>query len=601
LGLPLGQAGRETALVGVTVAAVDVAGPGPPDGVTAGLHPPTTSPALITIVAIVEARPRRSARRARIGNGASIARRIANPKVPRSQQHMPDTPAWVRDAVFYEVFPDRFAASDRVPKPGPLEPWDAPPTNYGFKGGDLLGIVERLDHIASLGVNALYLTPVFQSASNHRYHTYDYLAVDPLLGGDAALRELLDAAHARGMRVILDGVFNHTGRGFWPFHHVLETGAGSPYRNWFHYDEEALERGQPIDAYPLARQRWGVAHDEPVLSAAEGPGQTSRARLGYEAWWGMPALPKLNVGEPAVREYLWNVAEHWLRFGIDGWRLDVPAEIDDRSFWQEFRRRCRAINPEAYLVGEIWHVAPDWVSGDRFDALMNYPLAEAIIGFVGGRSLNEPLLRTHHEYGRVTRLDGPAFAARLGELLSGYEPATTAVQLNLLGSHDTPRVLSLLGGDVGAMELAVLLQGTLPGAPCVYYGDEIGVTGGKDPESRKAFPWDPVRWEPELLETTRATFGLRRAEPALRADDVSLLSSGGHALALERRLGDRRLAVALNAGETAVSLTLGGAERVPVVLLATGWAKGGASRLGANEGAVTIDLPPRSGAVVSLA
>jgi len=138
-----------------------------------------------------------------------------------------DTPAWARDAVFYQVFPDRFAASERVPKPGPLEPWDAPPTDTGFKGGDLIGIVEHLPYLEDLGVDALYLNPVFSSASNHRYHTYDYFAVDPLLGGDDALRELLDAAHGRGMRVILDGVFNHTGRGFWPFHHVLETGASS--------------------------------------------------------------------------------------------------------------------------------------------------------------------------------------------------------------------------------------------------------------------------------------------------------------------------------------------------------------------------------------
>src|SRR5215216_6424458 len=181
---------------------------------------------------------------------------------------MPDVPAWVRDAVFYQIFPDRFAGSSRVPKPGPLEAWDAPPTNYGFKGGDLLGIVEHLDHIESLGANALYLTPVFQSASNHRYHTYDYLAVDPLLGGDAALRELLDAAHGRGMRVILDGVFNHTGRGFWPFHHVLETGAGSPYRTWFQFDEDALARGVPVNAYPASRMRAGVATDEPL------PGET---------------------------------------------------------------------------------------------------------------------------------------------------------------------------------------------------------------------------------------------------------------------------------------------------------------------------------------
>ena len=149
---------------------------------------------------------------------------------------MPDTPAWVRDAVFYQIFPDRFAGSERVVKPGPLEAWAAPPTNDGFKGGDLLGIVEHLDHIESLGANALYLTPVFQSASNHRYHTYDYFTVDPLLGGNAALRELVDAVHARGMRIVLDGVFNHTGRGFWPFHHVLETGGGSPYRHWFPFD-----------------------------------------------------------------------------------------------------------------------------------------------------------------------------------------------------------------------------------------------------------------------------------------------------------------------------------------------------------------------------
>ena len=513
---------------------------------------------------------------------------------------MPDTPAWVRDAVFYQVFPDRFATSERVPKPGPLEAWDAAPTNYGFKGGDLLGVVEHLDHIATLGVNALYLTPIFQSASNHRYHTYDYMTVDPMLGGDAALRELLDAAHGRGMRVILDGVFNHTGRGFWPFHHVLETGAGSPYRSWFYFDQDGLDHHKPIDAYPAGRLRTGWPRDEPWPGQADANAASARLRLGYDAWWGMPALPKLNVGEPEVREYLWGVAEHWLRFGIDGWRLDVPAEIDDRSFWQEFRRRCRAINPEAYLVGEIWHVAPDWLTGDRFDALMNYPLAEAIIGFVGGASLNEPLLRSHHEYGRVTRLDGPAFAALLGRLLSDYDPATIAAQLNLLGSHDTPRVLSLLGGDVEAMELAVLLQATLPGAPCVYYGDEVGLTGGKDPESRKAFPWDPARWESDLLDATRAAFGLRRAERALRSDGVAFLGAAAGTLAYERRDGERRLAVALNAGETAASVALDPAAGDAAVLLSTGRGRIHPPRLAAGDGVLTVELPPRAGAVVSL-
>ncbi len=513
---------------------------------------------------------------------------------------MPDTPAWVRDAVFYQLFPDRFAASERVSKPGPLEPWDASPTNYGFKGGDLLGIVEHLDHIASLGVNALYLTPVFKSASNHRYHTYDYLAVDPLLGGDAALRELLDRAHDRGMRVILDGVFNHTGRGFWPFHHVLETGAGSPYRNWFHFDQAGLDHHKPIDAYPMGRLRAGMPMDEPWPGTPETDAASATVRLGYDAWWGIPALPKLNTDEPAVREYLFGVAEHWLRFGIDGWRLDVPAEIDDRPFWREFRQRCRAINPEAYLVGEIWHVAPDWLSGDRFDALMNYPLAEAIIGFVAGAALNEPLLRSHHEYARITRLDGPAFAAQLGELLGAYAPETTAVQLNLLGSHDTPRVLSLLGGDIEAMELAVLLQGTLPGAPCVYYGDEVGLTGGKDPESRKAFPWDAARWESDLLDATRRTFALRRAEPALRSDDMTFLGSAGRALAFERRSGATRFAVALNAGEADAALALGATDGHAAVVLSTGRGRIHPPSLGANDDSIVLRLPPRSGAVIRL-
>ena len=520
---------------------------------------------------------------------------------------MPDVPAWVRDAVFYQVFPDRFAGSPRVPKPGPLEPWDAPPTNYGFKGGDLLGIVEHLDHIESLGVNALYLTPVFQSASNHRYHTYDYLQVDPLLGGNAALRELLDAAHARGMRVILDGVFNHTGRGFWPFHHVLETGAGSPYRNWFLFDEAALARGLPPNAYPAGRMRSGVATDEPVPGETErdagADASSARSRLGYEAWWGMPALPKLNIDEPAVREYVWGVAEHWLRFGIDGWRLDVPAEINDPPFWAEFRRRCRAVNPEAYLVGEIWHVAPEWLAGDRFDALMNYPLAEAIIGYVGGRSLNDALLRSHHEYGQTERLDGAGFAARLGELSAAYAPETVAAQLNLLDSHDTPRAFSLFGGDREAMELAVLLQATLPGAPCTYYGDEIGLLGGIDPDSRRAFPWDEGRWDAELLASVRAAFALRRAEPALRADGVDVLATTGDALLFLRRSGDRRLAVAVNAGEDMATLPFGqgaatGASRV---LLAAGRARSEAPRTVAGDGGAELRIPPRSGAVIALA
>jgi cyclomaltodextrinase len=512
-----------------------------------------------------------------------------------------DTPAWVRDAVFYQIFPDRFARSERVDRPGPFEDWDAPPTNHGFKGGDLLGIAEHLDHIASLGVNALYLNPIFQSASNHRYHTYDYLHVDPLLGGDDALRELLDAAHARDVRVILDGVFNHTGRGFWAFHHVLENDGGSPYRNWFVFDQAALDAGRPINAYPMAHFRSTDDRDAPWPKVVGGTGD-SLAALGYRGWWDMPALPKLNIAEPHVRELLWQVAEHWIRFGADGWRLDVPGEIQDPPFWAEFRRRVRAANPEAYIVGEIWEVAPDWTSNERFDALMNYPLAEAILGFVGGPSLNEPLLRSHNEYALTRRLDGAGFGARLTELLEVYDPDVSAVQLNLMGSHDTPRLASLVGQDGDAIRLAFLLQATLPGAPCVYYGDEIGLPGGLEPDSRRGFPWDEARWDRSLLEFVRGAFATRHAEPLLRHGELEILASAGAALAFERRAADgpaASLVVAVNAATEAVVLDVGGpvrSEPGPEVVALPGLAAP-SLELGDDQ-RLRIGLAGRSGAIV---
>ncbi|HKG57580.1 MAG TPA: glycoside hydrolase family 13 protein [Candidatus Limnocylindrales bacterium] len=512
-----------------------------------------------------------------------------------------DTPDWVRDAVFYQVFPDRFARSGRVPAPGPLEPWDSPPTTYGFKGGDLPGIVDRLPYLAELGVNALYLTPVFASASNHRYHAYDYLNVDPLLGGNAGLRELLDAAHARGMRVVLDGVFNHTGRGFWPFHHVLETGASSPYRHWFHFDQAALDAGRPVLAYPGAERRGGSGS---VAASPSGPGDGSGSleRLGYRAWWDLPALPKLNTSDPAAREYLLGVAEHWIRFGADGWRLDVPEEIADESFWQEFRTRVRALNPQAYLVGEIWRVAPEWLRGDRFDALMNYPLAEAVLSYAGAGHFDEALLRSHHEYGpNVHALDGPAFASRLREIDSAYDRAVTEAQLNLLDSHDSPRFHSLVGGDRAAYRMAMLLLATLPGAPCIYYGDEIGLAGGLDPDCRRSFPTDEAQWDGELLEFIRAVLALRHREPALRRGSFAIVGAAGGAAAYERRLDDARFVAAFNNSPQETRLRIQLADAARCGLYPVDGFGSGASPTVADDGSVDVDIAARSGSLLRVA
>ncbi len=463
-------------------------------------------------------------------------------------------PGWVRDAVFYQIFPDRFARSGRVRPPGALESWDSPPTVHGFKGGDLYGIVEGLDHIQGLGVTALYLNPIFASASNHRFHTSDYYTVDPLLGGNDALRELLDAAHRRGMRVVLDGVFNHSGRGFWPFHHVLEQGRHSPYRDWFYLHASVLAEDRQLLAYPDGALSGPLAADYAETHLTDPP---SLERLGYRAWWNLPALPKLNLGNPEMREYLMGVAEHWIRFGADGWRLDVADEIEDPEFWAEFRSRVRAVNPEAYIVAEIWYVAAEKVGPRGFDALMNYPLGFAILGFAAGTHLDHAVAAGHSSVAKaLLSLDGPGFAARVEELLAAYSPEHVAAQLNLIDSHDTPRALALCGGDKAALRIAILLQMAMPGAPSIYYGDEIGMTGLADPDSRRAFPTDEAAWDHDLLAFTRAAVGAREADAALRGDGYRTLASAGTLVAFERSAGASRSIVAANPGEQPAELAL---------------------------------------------
>ena len=504
-------------------------------------------------------------------------------------------PAWVADAVFYQIFPDRFARSGQVPAPGRLEAWDSPPTVHGFKGGDLYGIVEHLDHLVDLGITAIYLNPIFSSASNHRYHTFDYLTVDPLLGGDAALRALLDAAHARAIRVVLDGVFNHASRGFWPFHHVMEAGRDSPYRDWFYLHNEDLDAGRPLRAYAgetLANSpnaEWGQAH---------GAGLESLTTLGYRAWWDLPALPKLNTDNPVVREYVMGVAEHWTRFGIDGWRLDVPGEITTPGFWEELRERVRSINPDAYIVGEIWQERADLLDGRTFDGLMNYPLAAAIASYVPGERLDSRVMAQHAEMERQAQpTDAAGFLDRMSRIIHGYSPSFARSLLNLLDSHDTPRFLSWCGGDRASLRLAWLVLLTMPGAPCIYYGDEIGMTGETDPGCRGAFPWDEARWDRDLLGTLRVLTALRHATPAFRGVDVTTLASDAMAAAYRRGSGDGSMIVALNAGESPAELAMLGSADAGLIAV-PGLP---APQLSASgDGTLRIGLPARSGAVVRL-
>ena len=495
------------------------------------------------------------------------------------------TPSWVKDSVFYQVFPDRFRRSDRVGSELAFEPWSTPPTVHGFKGGDLYGVVEKLDYLRDLGVNAIYLNPIFASAANHRYHTYDYFHVDPILGGNEALRTLLDTAHDRGIRVVLDGVFNHASRGFWQFHHVLENGADSPYVDWFHFHPQRLARRRHFAPYP-----------DPDSQQRLDNGESSFDAIGYGAWWNLPALPKFKTETPAVREFLLKVAVHWIEFGIDGWRLDVPEEIDDDAFWREFRSRVKRANSDAYIVGEIWHEAQRWLEGDQFDAVMNYPVMAACLGYFGGTGLDLELARTPCSMRHVRPLDAEEFAEQIGRSLHLYSPSVTAAQLNLLDSHDTPRFLSCVRTNVDALQMAVLFLMTIPGAPCLYYGDEIGLEGGQDPDCRRAFPWDPASWNQKLLDDVKRSIALRHSLPALRHGSYHELYAAGDVFIYARRHEDQSVMIAFNVGSEPQSAELSTSASISS---ADEWTEywTGAKLPSSPNGQLRIELAPRNGAV----
>jgi cyclomaltodextrinase / maltogenic alpha-amylase / neopullulanase len=437
------------------------------------------------------------------------------------------TPEWVKDAVFYQIFPDRFACSAGVEKPHNLEPWEAPPTTHGFKGGDLLGVVEHLDYLTDLGVDALYFCPIFQSAANHRYHTYDYYQVDPILGGNAAFKILLDEAHRRGIRIVLDGVFNHASRGFYQFNHTLENGAASPYLDWFIFD------GFPLHAYDDL-----------------GP-------AGYQAWWDLKALPKFNHANPQVREFLLGVAQYWIEQGVDGWRLDVPGEIDDDDFWREFRRRVKAKNPDAYIVGEIWHRADRWLVGDQFDAVMNYQFTRACLGFFIDLDEDTRAFTSGHGYGAIEPYDAGQFAQLLEDVLAWYPSAIAYAQMNLLDSHDTARFLTIAKGDKSALQLAYLTMMTYPGAPMIYYGDEVGMQGGKDPDCRRAMNWQPSTWDHDLRARVKQYIALRKKYTALwRRGAYAHLYAQDKVYVFARQHDQQTVIVGVNAGTRAARLDL---------------------------------------------
>ena len=373
----------------------------------------------------------------------------------------PDVPEWVQNAVCYQIFPDRFFRAGEVlnPKPGSFiyGSWDDKPmyvknekgeiVRWDFFGGNLKGIEEKLDYLEGLGINLIYLNPVFSARSNHRYDTADYKTVDPVLGGDEALKSLIDAAHRRGIRIILDGVFNHTGCDSIYFDLYDRYGDGayhnenSPYRSWFTFTEN-----------------------------------------GYESWWGVGDLPSVNENEKSYTDYIIksedSVIRKWLGMGIDGWRLDVADELPD-EFLSMFTTECKKINNDAYVVGEVWEDATNKVAYGKLrpyftkrelDGVMNYPFRDTVVAFIKGE------------------MSGVEASEALMSLCENYPPECMKASLSLLGTHDSERIITAVGSKERVIALA-RCQFVYTGIPVIYYGDETGVPGGKDPDNRRTYPW----------------------------------------------------------------------------------------------------------------
>ena len=438
------------------------------------------------------------------------------------------TPDWVKYAVFYQIFPDRFARTQGQPLPPtmqvPLEAWDAPPTLDGYKGGDLWGVAENLDYLQDLGIDAIYFTPIFQSASNHRYHTHDYYQIDPLLGGNKAFQDLLTAAHQRGIKVVLDGVFNHASRGFFFFNDILENGPTSPWLDWFKVED------WPLSAYDGAKP------------------------ANYESWYDNRALPEFNHDNPQAREYIMQIAEYWLRQGIDGWRLDVPFDVKAAGFWQEFRQRVKAINPEAYIVGEIWTDARQWLDGTQFDGVMNYLFTGPVLAFTAKDRVVMSLVEKP-AYFPYPALDAQGYAEKIKALLALYPWEIQLTQLNLLSSHDIARAITVMGDDQRSFELAVLLQMTFPGAPSIYYGDEVGVAGAHDPDCRRSFP-RKTAWNQGLLTMHQELIDLRHRHPALCTGTYQTVIAVNDLYGFARSDDKETLIVVVNTAEQAEQVTL---------------------------------------------
>ncbi len=438
------------------------------------------------------------------------------------------TPDWVRRSVFYMILPDRFSGKNM--KSGGwdtrvFEPWDAPPGLRAYKGGNIPGIRSKLDYLSDLGIKLL-----------------------------------LNECQQRNIHVILDAVFNHVGIAFPPFQDVIEYGAASPWKNWFHIESF------PVNPYEGLKPR------------------------NFRGWNGNRTMPELNHSNPAVREFVIRVAEHWVRRGIDGWRFDHPQNMNTPGFWEEMRSRLKHINPNVYLVGELWTDASPWLNGKQWDAVMNYPLMGAIHRFAAaGRMRNEHLLK---EAQNQPVLNAAEFAFHVESLINKMPYEIQLAQFNFINTHDLARFITVASDDRASVELATILLFTLPGTPAILYGDEVGLAGGLPPDSRRGFPTED-KWDQSCLNFHKQIIQLRHSHDALQKGSYNTVHAEGMMFAMERHFKNEVTLTAINAGDQPDRIKISDSHLNPQVLFGSG-------KIETHpDGCLQLHMPARSGTVLS--
>lgn len=389
-------------------------------------------------------------------------------------------PKDIKNTVWYQIFPERFANGDEKWNPSGTLPWGSTaPTPTNFFGGDLEGVIKNIDYLTELGITGIYFTPIFKAHSNHKYDTIDYLEIDPQFGDNETFKRMVQVCHEKGIKIMLDAVFNHSGFYFPQFQDVLENGEKSRFKDWFHVKE-----------FPL------VTEPKP----------------NYDTFAFTPFMPKLNTENPEVKEYLLEVGRYWVReFDIDGWRLDVANEVD-HAFWREFRHEVKKIKPDLYILGEIWHDSMPWLRGDQFDAVMNYPFTTNILNLFAKETITPK-----------------EFVENMNTVLHMYPKNVNDVAFNLVGSHDTPRILTECKDDLRKLKLIYSIMLTFIGTPCIYYGDEIGLTGEQDPGCRKCMEWDITKQNRDLFSHVQKLIKLRKENPLLANEgELTFIPSDYH-------------------------------------------------------------------------